>query len=192
MNAPLRRYGLVAGFSAIFALAFSLGFAVAIVLIDLYGFHAKSEIDVVELIKIVLVATAAYLAKKYFDRREHASKAEEQILSVVIDETLKTAGECQLKFRECAATDSVSEAAREDLVGRFAQLENEVVAIEDLLRNLSIEPPSEMTTAFDDFADILTNDALDTPRLSRPAAEGAYRRLRVALHKIRLLTAHRF
>jgi hypothetical protein len=180
------------GIGVLLGATFVAGMVTALALFDVYGFRAKTEIDLVELLKVVVFAAAAFLAKKYFDVRERASKAQEQTILSVAADAHTTARTCQQLFRKCVADDTVTESARSELVGFLAQLENEVVAVDELLRRSGHAVTSELADAFDEFAELLTNEGLVAPRLSLPAAEASLRRVRVALHSVALSIARKF
>ena len=180
------------GVGVLLGVTFVAGMVVAFALFDIYNFRPKTEIDLVELLKVAVFAAAAFLARKYFDVRERTSKAQEQTILSVASDAHSTARLCQQTFRKSAAVDAVSDEVRAELVGLLAQLENEIVAVEELLQRSGHEVPPELTTAFDEFAELLTNEGLTAPRLNLPASEAALRRLRVALHSVALLIARKF
>lgn len=182
----------VLGVGILLGATFVAGMVTAFALFNVYDFRAKTEIDLVELAKVVVFAAVAFAAKKYFDVRERATKAQEQTILAVASDAHQTARQCQEAFRKCVAINSVNDAARTELIGLFAQLENEVVAVEELLRRSGHEVPDELTVAFDEFAELLTDEALAAPLVNLPASEAAFRRLRVALHAVALLIARKF
>lgn len=187
----MRRGFNAAGVGILLGSVFVAGLIAAFVLFNAFDFHAKTEIDLVEVLKVGVIAGAAVVVKKYFDRQEHISKTEEQTVSALVTDALATARSCQEKYRQCVPLSKIDESSRDALVGLLAQLENEIVAIEELLRRSNVEPPDELASALDEFAEVLTNSGLADPRLCRPAAEAGFRRIRVALHSVPLAVSRR-
>lgn len=164
------------------------GVVLATLIIGSGGFAIKREIDVVELAQVTVVAAAALILQRRYDKCKRLQQAESEQIATVIAGALSAASECHRQFRtaQISPQGAVESAARQGLVQIFAQLDAEIIAIERLVNDCGLSSPDdEFIGRNERFNDIVMKEGLNTPSLSGASADIAFTDLRLALARTR-------
>jgi hypothetical protein len=184
---PLHLSG-AAGVAIFVALGLAVGVALTALLV-VQGWEFKREIDLLEILKLSLIAVVVLLFRRHQEKRDRARQGEREQLLSILDDTLKHAADTHRMFREADVTEqgAVATASRDRLVMAFDELDSHILLLEGMLHDCGSSSTADKYCATNEcYNDVVMRNGLNAPITSRPAAEQAYRDLYMALWRARL------
>lgn len=145
------------------------------------GVTLRTEVDLVDILKLVVVAGFAYLLKRFIEHRDRLVSAQKQMLRECVSDVRTQLDSTHEAVRSALQDRTLSKSDRDRIVAGLVTVDAALRAMMDIVVASGAKCVDRITAAGDLYYDAASGEVFDRPESAKPLVEAAYYGLRNVL-----------